>query len=414
MSCTLTAMARPACHLPIMAARPSSVSKRRLGGHGRGAMTAATLDHRWNAENLTLQPSGAWVIESAGGLELALRDASGGASGKSAGLLAIDLKDLIELDTAGAFLLVRLERAWQAAGGSVEWRGGDRARQALIGRIRAVIGDDETMPEPQPQSIVVDVGEAVISVGADMERYLRILGAVVLEGFASIIGRTRFRGAAMIKQMEYSGLRAVPIILLMSFLNGGILAQQSAFQLRFFGAEIFAVDLVGILALREVAILLTAIMVAGRSSSAITAELGSMQMREEIDALRVIGMNPINVLVLPRVVALILVLPLLTFLSDLTTLFGAMLTLWFYSDIAPNVFLTHLRTAIDFSTFFSGLFKAPFMALIIGLVACTEGMAVRGSAESLGRHTTAAVVKSIFLVVVVDGIFAIFYAAIDF
>jgi phospholipid/cholesterol/gamma-HCH transport system permease protein len=377
-------------------------------------MTAATLDHRWNAENLTLQPSGAWVIESAGGLELALRDASGGASGKSAGLLAIDLKDLIELDTAGAFLLVRLERAWQAAGGSVEWRGGDRARQALIGRIRAVIGDDETMPEPQPQSIVVDVGEAVISVGADMERYLRILGAVVLEGFASIIGRARFRGAAMIKQMEYSGLRAVPIILLMSFLNGGILAQQSAFQLRFFGAEIFAVDLVGILALREVAILLTAIMVAGRSSSAITAELGSMQMREEIDALRVIGMNPINVLVLPRVVALILVLPLLTFLSDLTTLFGAMLTLWFYSDIAPNVFVTHLRTAIDFSTFFSGLFKAPFMALIIGLVACTEGMAVRGSAESLGRHTTAAVVKSIFLVVVVDGIFAIFYAAIDF
>ncbi len=377
-------------------------------------MTAATLDHRWNAENLTLQPSGAWVIESAGGLELALRDASGGASGKSAGLLAIDLKDLIELDTAGAFLLVRLERAWQAAGGSVEWRGGDRARQALIGRIRAVIGDDETMPEPQPQNIVVDVGEAVISVGADMERYLRILGAVVLEGFASIIGRTRFRGAAMIKQMEYSGLRAVPIILLMSFLNGGILAQQSAFQLRFFGAEIFAVDLVGILALREVAILLTAIMVAGRSSSAITAELGSMQMREEIDALRVIGMNPINVLVLPRVVALILVLPLLTFLSDLTTLFGAMLTLWFYSDIAPNVFVTHLRTAIDFSTFFSGLFKAPFMALIIGLVACTEGMAVRGSAESLGRHTTAAVVKSIFLVVVVDGIFAIFYAAIDF
>lgn len=377
-------------------------------------MTAATLDHRWNAENLTLQPSGAWVIESAGGLELALRDASGGASGKSAGLLAIDLKDLIELDTAGAFLLVRLERAWQAAGGSVEWRGGDRARQALIGRIRAVIGDDETMPEPQPQSIVVDVGEAVISVGADMERYLRILGAVVLEGFASLIGRARFRSAAMIKQMEYSGLRAVPIILLMSFLNGGILAQQSAFQLRFFGAEIFAVDLVGILALREVAILLTAIMVAGRSSSAITAELGSMQMREEIDALRVIGMNPINVLVLPRVVALILVLPLLTFLSDLTTLFGAMLTLWFYSDIAPNVFVTHLRTAIDFSTFFSGLFKAPFMALIIGLVACTEGMAVRGSAESLGRHTTAAVVKSIFLVVVVDGIFAIFYAAIDF
>lgn len=377
-------------------------------------MTAATLDHRWSAEDLTLQPIGAWVIESASGLELALRDASGPVPVKTTGRLVIDLGGVIELDTAGAFLLVRLERAWQAAGGSVEWRGGDSARQALINRIRAAPGQDETMPEPPPQSIVVDVGETVLSVGADMQRYLRILGAVIVEGYRSLVGKAPFRSASMIKQMEYSGLRAVPIILLMSFLNGGILAQQSAFQLRFFGAEIFAVDLVGILALREVAILLTAIMVAGRSGSAITAELGSMQMREEIDALRVMGMNPINVLVLPRVVALILVLPLLTFLSDIMTLFGAMLTLWFYSDIPPNVFLSHLRTAIDFSTFFSGLIKAPFMALIIGLVACTEGMAVRGSAESLGRHTTASVVKSIFLVVVVDGVFAIFYAAIDF
>ena len=377
-------------------------------------MTSATLDHRWSAEDLTLQPAGAWAIESARELELALRDATGQTPVKTAGMLAIDICEVIELDTAGAFLLVRLEREWQSAGGSVEWRCNDPARQTLIDRVRAAMGEDETMPEPPPQSIIVDVGETVLSVSADMLRFLRILGAVVVEGFASLFGRARFRSAAMIKQMEYSGLRAVPIILLMSFLNGGILAQQSAFQLRFFGAEIFAVDLVGILALREVAILLTAIMVAGRSSSAITAELGSMQMREEIDALRVMGMNPINVLVLPRVVALILVLPLLTFLSDIMTLFGAMLTLWFYSDIPPNVFLTHLRTAIDFSTFFSGLFKAPFMALIIGLVACTEGMAVRGSAESLGRHTTAAVVKSIFLVVVVDGIFAIFYAAIDF
>ena len=377
-------------------------------------MTAATLDHQWSAEDLTLQPIGAWVIESASGLELALRDASGPVPVKTTGRLVIDLGGVIELDTAGAFLLVRLERAWQAAGGSVEWRGGDSARQALINRIRAAPGQDETMPEPPPQSIVVDVGETVLSVGADMQRYLRILGAVIVEGYRSLVGKAPFRSASMIKQMEYSGLRAVPIILLMSFLNGGILAQQSAFQLRFFGAEIFAVDLVGILALREVAILLTAIMVAGRSSSAITAELGSMQMREEIDALRVMGMNPINVLVLPRVVALILVLPLLTFLSDIMTLFGAMLTLWFYSDIPPHVFLTHLRIAIDFSTFFSGLFKAPFMALIIGLVACTEGMAVRGSAESLGRHTTAAVVKSIFTVVVVDGVFAVFYAAIDF
>ena len=160
--------------------------------------------------------------------------------------------------------------------------------------------------------------------------------------------------------------------------------------------------------------MLTAIMVAGRSGSAITAELGSMRMREEIDALRVMGLDPVNVLVLPRVLALIIVLPLLSFLAALATLLGAMLTLWYYVEIPPVAFIERLRDAIDLSSLLSGLFKAPFMALIIALIACSEGMAVRGSAESLGTHTTAAVVKSIFMVIVVDGIFAIFYAGIDF
>jgi phospholipid/cholesterol/gamma-HCH transport system permease protein len=145
-----------------------------------------------------------------------------------------------------------------------------------------------------------------------------------------------------------------------------------------------------------------------------TAELGSMRMREEIDALRVMGLDPVNVLVLPRVLALIIVLPLLSFLAGLATLFGAMLTLWFYVEIPPVSFIQRLQDAVDFSTLFSGLLKAPFMALIIGLIACTEGMSVEGSAESLGRHTTASVVKAIFMVIVVDGIFAMFYGAIGF
>jgi phospholipid/cholesterol/gamma-HCH transport system permease protein len=200
----------------------------------------------------------------------------------------------------------------------------------------------------------------------------------------------------------------------MSFLIGCIVAQQGAFQLRIFGASVFTVDLVGILTLRELAPLLTAIMVAGRSGSAITAELGSMRMREEIDALRVMGLNPSAVLVLPRVLGLVFSVPLLSFLSILATLAGAMLTLWIYVDIPPAAFLQRFRDAVDFSSFWSGLIKAPFMALIIALIACTEGMAVEGSAESLGTHTTASVVKSIFMVIVVDGIFAVFYGAIDF
>jgi phospholipid/cholesterol/gamma-HCH transport system permease protein len=210
------------------------------------------------------------------------------------------------------------------------------------------------------------------------------------------------------------GIRAVPIIALMSFLIGAIIAQQGAWSLRYFGAEFLTVDFVGILLLREVGVLLTAIMVAGRSGSAMTAEIGSMKMREEVDALHVIGLNPVGVLVFPRLVALVICLPLLTFVADMAALAGAALLLNFYSDISFEVFINKLRVAADLSTVFAGFIKAPFMALIIGIMAAVEGMKVEGSAESLGRHVTAAVVKAIFFVIVVDGFFAVFYAQIDY
>ena len=200
----------------------------------------------------------------------------------------------------------------------------------------------------------------------------------------------------------------------MSTIIGAIIAQQGAFQLRYFGAEIFVVDLVGILVLREIGVLLTAIMIAGRSGSAITAEIGSMKMREEIDALTVIGLNPVGVLVFPRLVALGIALPLLTVISDIAALGGAMFVAKAYSGISPDAFITRVRDAIDLTTVFAGFIKAPFMAFIIGIIASVEGMKVGGSAESLGERVTASVVKSIFVVIVVDGVFAIFYAAIDF
>jgi phospholipid/cholesterol/gamma-HCH transport system permease protein len=220
--------------------------------------------------------------------------------------------------------------------------------------------------------------------------------------------------AAIVHQIDRMGVRAVPIILLMSFLIGAIIAQQGAFQLRYFGAEVFVVDLVGILQLREIGVLLTAIMIAGRSGSAITAEIGSMKMREEIDALKVMGLSPIGVLVFPRLVALTVALPLLTIIANFAALFGAAFVAWSYSGITFDTFLSRLREAIDLSTIVSGMIKAPFMALIIGIVASVEGLKVGGSAESLGRHVTASVVKSIFVVILVDGLFAMFYAAIDF
>jgi phospholipid/cholesterol/gamma-HCH transport system permease protein len=373
----------------------------------------ATLAHHFEAGRLFLFPSGEWVIAEARALEQRLQDVFVALDSGDPRQMVIDLTDVGALDTAGAFLLAAVERRVVDAGGRVAWRGADTARARLIERIRTVVGEEESMRRKR-RSILEDIGATVLSVAADGDRLLRMLGATIQEFGRVILHPATFRFMAVARQIELIGVRAVPIILLMSFLIGCIVAQQGAFQLRIFGASVFTVDLVGILTLRELAPLLTAIMVAGRSGSAITAELGSMRMREEIDALRVMGLNPATVLVLPRALGLMFSLPLLSFLSVLATLAGAMLTLWIYVDIPPVSFLQRLRDAVSFSSFWSGLIKAPFMALIIGLIACTEGMAVEGSAESLGTHTTASVVKSIFMVIVVDGIFAIFYGAIDF
>jgi phospholipid/cholesterol/gamma-HCH transport system permease protein len=174
------------------------------------------------------------------------------------------------------------------------------------------------------------------------------------------------------------------------------------------------VDLIGILMLRELGVLLAAIMTAGRSGSAITAELGSMKLQEEIDALIVLGLRPTEILIVPRILALIISLPILTFIADMAGIFGGLLVSWAYEGITPLRFLTGLQTAIGSHTFFSGLIKAPFMALVIGLIACLEGLAVAGSAESLGRRVTSSVVKSIFMIVVVDGLFAVFFAGIRY
>jgi phospholipid/cholesterol/gamma-HCH transport system permease protein len=171
--------------------------------------------------------------------------------------------------------------------------------------------------------------------------------------------------------------------------------------------------MVGILTLRELGVLIVSIMIAGRSGSAYTAELGSMKMREEIDALRVMGFDPIEILIIPRLTALIIALPLLTFIGSMAALFGGGVVTWLYGGMPPEVFLDRLREAISPETFQVGLIKAPFMGAVIGLIACVEGLRVEGSAESLGEHTTASVVKAIFLVIVMDGLFAMFFAGIN-
>ncbi len=334
------------------------------------------------------------------------------------GPFVIDMSAIHHIDTAGAWLIRRLQGELAKAGAEVAIEGADSEELVLLDAV------PETLPEPAFEEgialpgifsrIFSPVGETMFGLWNDVVASMYILGSAVRGAQLKFNRASGASPAAIVSQMDHMGVRAVPIIALMSFLIGAIITQQSAFQLRYFGAEIFVVDLVGILQLREVGVLLTAIMIAGRSGSAITAEIGSMKMREEIDALKVMGLNPIGVLVFPRLVALVIVLPLLTVIADFSALFGAGVVAWSYSQITPDVFLTRLQGAIDMSTVISGMLKAPFMALIIGIVAAVEGLKVGGSAESLGQHVTASVVKAIFVVILVDGLFAMFYAAINY
>ncbi len=229
-----------------------------------------------------------------------------------------------------------------------------------------------------------------------------------------IVRPARFRGTSFVHQLQQTGLSAVPIVALVCFLIGGVVMQQAAQQLRNFGAETFAIDMLGILSLREVGVLLAAVMVAGRSASAFTAQIGTMKMREEVDAMRTLGIDPIETLVLPRILALIIALPLLVFVADMAALAGGALMSKLYLGLDTPIYLQRLNSAVASRHFYVGLIKSPFVALIIGLVGCMEGLSVQGSAESLGTQVTTAVVKAIFLVLVLDGLFAIFLSASGF
>lgn len=353
---------------------------------------------------------GTWTIETIADLE-ALTSEQVNEEGRPS---SIDTSGLAALDTSGAWAITRLMRLGNLSANHVTGMKPDH--QTLLDAIEQT---NRSKPEPERQegtciSLLEQVGRNVVEVTHDIALLAHLMGGL-LKGLAqSLLDPRKLRLTSIIHHIDQTGLKAVPIVALMSFLVGAIVAQQGAFQLRKFGAEPFVIDLVGILVLREVGILLTAILVAGRSGSAFTAEIGSMKMREEIDALKVMGLSTIQVLITPRVLALIIALPLLGLVSNISALFGGGMLLWVYSDIAPSAYIAWLREAVALNTFFVGLIKAPFMALIVSLISCAEGLQVGGSAESLGRHTTAAVVKSIFLVVLVDGIFAIFFAAIGY
>ncbi|HKH32558.1 MAG TPA: ABC transporter permease [Beijerinckiaceae bacterium] len=370
-----------------------------------------TVDHLGHELRATL--FGRWTADQAPAVERCVADLVAGAGDERR--IIFDLSNLDRLDTLGAWVLDRTRHDLGGKGYSADFVGARPEHHILLNEV--AYRGFQPIPVVKRNRLVdllVEIGQGVVRAGKDFAKGVSFLGEVVAAMIRVATRPRRFRGPSLVHQLELIAFRGVPIIALISFLVGAIVSQQGIFQLRKFGATPFVVDLVGILTLREVGVLLTAIMVAGRSGSSFTAEIGSMKMREEIDALRVMGLDPIEVLIVPRLLALIIALPLLTFLSDLAALYGGGLVAWIYGDVSPDVYLSRLRAAISMNTFMVGLIKAPFMALIIGLIASMEGLAVEGSAESLGRHVTSSVVKAIFMVIVVDGVFAMFFAAIRY
>ena len=374
--------------------------------------TAPLLTATATGDVLELRPGGSWIAANVATLER-LSDAVAPQLDRS-GTVKLDMAELRELDTLGAWLLEKMSRRATSAGHRADIVGIADNYSGLIDEIRQV---NRRTPAPVPvrNPIVTKLGEigrGTIGASEDITAFLQMLGSLCI-AILGVLRRPRsLRLTSLTYQLYRVGWQAIPIIVLITFLIGAIIAQQGIFHFRKFGADSYVVDMVGILVLRELGVLIVAIMVAGRSGSAYTAELGSMKMREEIDALSTMGLDPIEVLMLPRILALICALPVLSFIGSMAALYGGGLVAWFYGGMGPAIFIARLHEAVSVTHFEVGILKAPFMALVIGIVACSEGLRVKGSAESLGKQTTTSVVKSIFLVIVLDGLFAVFFASI--
>jgi phospholipid/cholesterol/gamma-HCH transport system permease protein len=373
-------------------------------------MPPATIAASEGSGTLTLRAEGRWLVANAAELDSRLH-ALDLPSGRR---VTLDLAGIERLDTAGAWLLLRTEHALSARGNTVALENVRASFAPLLEQVRAR-GAASPIPHPIPPhhtlvGFVARIGEIAVAI---LRRVYSMLGfgGIVSATVADLFRRPgRLRVTATLVQMEQTGLNAMPIVGLLSFLIGVVMAYQGADQLRRFGAEIYTVNLLGVAILRELGVLLAAIIIAGRSGSAFTAQIGTMQVNQEIDALRTLGLDPVEVLVLPWVFGLVLTLPLLVFFADAMGLLGGGLMTWASLGISIPRFLEQLRSAISEWTLWVGVIKAPFFAAIIAMIGCYEGFNVTGSADSVGRLTTQSVVESIFVVIVADAAFSILFS----
>lgn len=370
-------------------------------------------------QQVLAEPSPPTVVVSGDGDRLALTGALEIATLAEANILlkkwskqgssrALDIAKLDSLDTPGALFLCGLRDK------GVELPGIRAEHQALLDLICGL--DLKPLPKVETVSrwreIIIQIGKGARQARHDAIDIITFVGRTASWTGNALRHPSCLRPAAITRHIAETGIHALPIIGLMAVMMAVVLGYQGVAQLRPYGGEDFTINLVAVSVLREMGVLITAIMVAGRSGSAFTAEIGVMKTREEVDALKVMGIEPMQVLVVPRVIALVITLPLLTFFADIMGLVGGAVISQFLLDVSPTQYLTRLPHVIDGSDLFVGLFKAPIFAFFIAIVSCMHGLRVSGSAESVGRETTRAVVQSIFLVFMLDAFFSIIFERI--
>ncbi|CAN0129087.1 unnamed protein product [Phaeothamnion confervicola] len=366
---------------------------------------------RFDGTACVIALGGRWTLVHARALEAALgRLETGGAQ-----RLRIDFGDVAAIDSAGAWLLHRQILRWQESGAEVELARASHAQAALLERMEIENEARSSLARPAEgavRELVIRTGQATVEIGREAHALVSFVGAVFAAWGRAFRRPGRIRLTSTVFHIERIGIDALPIMGLLAFLIGVVLAFQGADQLRQYGAEVFTINLLGVSILREIGVLITAIMVAGRTGSAFAAEIGTMKVNQEVDAMRTIGLDPMETLVMPRLMALAVALPLLVFFANAMALAGGATMVIVGLDLSLPQFFEQLAGAVTFATFLVGLIKAPVFAVLIGMVACYEGLKVSGSAESVGIHTTRSVVKSIFLVIVFDAAFSIFFSRI--
>ncbi|WP_271079621.1 ABC transporter permease [Aurantiacibacter sp. MUD61] len=351
---------------------------------------------------VTVSITGPLTVSGIGRLDPALRDFDDSVQ-------TVDISAVERIDTVGAWIVHRFAEEKGA-----EINGASEAALVLIDAVEECAFEGDITPERDTslKNFAADVGEKVVDFGNGLKHNVSFLGAIVAALGGTIAHPRRLRIRALVRQMELVGVSALPIVGLMSFLIGIVIAQQGAVQLQQFGAEAFTVNLVGRITLRELGVLMTAIMVAGRSGSAFAAQIGTMQLTEEVDAMRTIGVSPTEALVLPRILAAVLMMPLLGFYASIMAIIGGAMIGDLMLGIPFWTFIARVQEVVPIHDFWVGMIKAPVFGLIIALSGCYQGMQVKGNAEEVGLRTTMAVVQAIFMVIVLDAFFAVFFTEI--